>query len=134
MTRKKKRKHTPFASSCFVFTPETVRIAQEALKLFAQPLQRANRQEGKVVFAAEEMERVKGKLDTMSTSAGRMIVTTFDYNEKIILVTAIQMYSFELSLQPASFKREKELKQCRQITAHFAPDHLNERRRGICRL
>jgi hypothetical protein len=129
MARKKKRKHAPLAPSCFVFTPETVRIAQEALQIFEQPLQRANRQDGKVAFAREEMERVKGKLDAMRTSVGQMILTTFDYNEKVILVTAIQMYRYDLSLQPASFKREKELKQCERITAHFAPGHFNEGRR-----
>jgi hypothetical protein len=128
MTRKKRRRHAPLARSCFVFTPETVSLAQEALKLFEQPLQRANRQDGKVAFAAEEMQRVKGKLDAMSASVGRMVLTTFDYNEKVILVAAIQMYRFELSLQPVSLKREKELQRCRQITAYFAPGQFNERK------
>jgi hypothetical protein len=131
MARKRKRKHALLAPSCFVFTPETVSLAQKALKLFEQPLQRANHQDGKVAFAAEEMQRVKGKLDAMRTSVGHMIVTTFDYNEKVILVAAIQMYRFELSLLPASLKREKERKQCERITAYFAPDHLSERRRTL---
>jgi hypothetical protein len=131
MTRKKKRKRTSLASpSCFVFTPETVRMTQEALQRLEQPLSRADHQDGKVAFAAEEMERIKAKLDIMRTSVGRMVLTTFDYNERIMLVAAIQMYSVDLRSQPSTPRREKELKQCRQITAHFALGHPNEEKRS----
>jgi hypothetical protein len=126
MTRNTKRKNHAPPPRCFVFTPETVRIAQEALKLFENPLRRANHQDKKVAFAAEEMERLKGKLDAMRTSVGRMVLTTFDYNEKIILVAAIQMYCYNLSLLPATPRRERALHQCEQITAYFAPGYFNE--------
>jgi hypothetical protein len=128
MTRKKKRKDSTPSPRCIVLTPEMIRLTQEALKLFEEHLRRANSQDEKVTFAAEEMERVKSKLDAMRTSVGRMVLTTFDYNEKVLLVAAIQMYSYDLSLLPSNPKREKELKQCRQIAAHFAPGLSNEER------
>jgi hypothetical protein len=130
MTHKRKRTtHLP-SPRCFVFTPETVSIVQQALQRFEEPLKRANPQDNRVAFATEELQRVKSKLDAMSTSVGRMVLTTFDYNEKIILVAALQMYRYDLSLQPVSSKREKELKQCEQITAYFAPGQFNERTGG----
>jgi hypothetical protein len=128
LRKKKKQTYTP----CFVFTPETIKLAQEALKAFEQPLERADHQLQKVQFAEETLNRVKGKLDAMRTSVGRMILTTFDHNEKVILVAAIQMHSFDLSSQPASPRREKALRQCRQIAAYFVPGNpeAQQGRRG----
>ncbi len=119
MTRKKKKKNYTPSPPCFVFTPETVTVTQKALKLFEQSLQRADHQRPKVAFAEETMNRVKGKLDAMCTSVGLMCLTTFDYNEKIVIATAIQLYTFDLLSTPSHSQREKELQKCRQI-ARFA--------------
>lgn len=128
MMRKKKRKNDTSSPPCFVFTPETVTLTQKALNLFEQSLQRADHQRPKVAFAEETMNRVKGKLDAMSTSVGLMCLTTFDYNEKIIIAAAIQLYTFDLLSTPSHSQRERELQKCRQI-ARFA---LDNRKIGLC--
>jgi hypothetical protein len=125
MKRKKKKRSIP----CFTFTLETIQITQKALKLFEQSLQRVDHQRPKVAFAEETMNQVKGKLEAMSTSVGLMCLTTFDYNEKIVIATAIQFYTLDLLSAPFHSQREKELQKCRQI-ARFAQDNLKlEQRR-----
>lgn len=107
----------------FVFTSETICITQEAMKLFEQFLQRTESRPAKIAFAKETMKQVNGKLDAMSMSVGLMCLTTFDYNEKIILATAIRLYILDLLSTPLSSQREKELRKCRQIE-RFALDNL----------
>ncbi len=113
MTRKrrKQRKQTP----CFVFTLETIAIAQKAMKLFEQSLGRIASQSAKVEFAAETMRQVNSKLEAMRTSADLMCLTTFDYNEKIVLAAAIRLYIVELLATPFGSQRQRELQQCRGI-------------------
>lgn len=121
MTRKMKRKAKKRYIPCFAFTPETITLTLEALKLFEQSLQRADHQRLKVAFAEETMNQVKGKLDTMITSIGLMCLTTFDYNEKIVIATSIQIYTLDLSFFPSNPQRARKLQQCRKIAAYFAP-------------
>ncbi len=118
MTRKKRKKkhYTP----CFVFTRETITLTQKALGLFEQPLERANHQNEKVAFAEETMQRVKGKLAAMKQSVGLLCVTTFDYNEKIIITEAIRLYVLDLLSLPSDARRARQLHQCYQIATHFA--------------
>jgi hypothetical protein len=119
MTQKKrKKKYTP----CFVFTPETINITEEALRLFEQPLQRADHHDAKAAFAEETINQVKDKLETMKKSVGLMCLLTFDYNEKIIIVTAIQLYTIDLMSLPLNAQRARVLQKCRQIAAYFAID------------
>lgn len=120
MTRKKRKKKHHL---CFVFTLETINITQEALKLFEQPLQRADHQNVKVTFAEETVRQIKGKLDTMKRSVGLLCLTTFDYNEKVIITQAIRLYAFGLRSLPLNTRRARELQQCQQIVAYFAVDH-----------
>jgi hypothetical protein len=120
MTRKKRKKnYTP----CFVFTLETISIAQRAMKLFEQSLQRVENQRAKVAFAEETMQQVNGKLDTMKISVGAICLTAFDYNEKIVLAAAIHLYIVDLLSVPSDTQRQRELQQCQQIK-RFALDRL----------
>lgn len=111
MKRKKKKRYIP----CFTFTLETIQVTQKALKLFEQSLQQADHQRPKVAFAEETLNQVKGKLEAMSTSVGLMCLATFDYNEKLVIATAIQLYTFDLLSDPFHSQRERELQKCRQI-------------------
>ena len=122
MTRKKKKQtYTP----CFIFTPEMILVTQEALKAFEQPLGRADHQRPKVQFAEETVRRIKGKLDALSTPAGQMRLTAFDYNERVVITTAIQLYMLELMAVSVSPQREKELQRCQQLM-RFALDSERE--------
>lgn len=113
MTRsKKKRKQVP----CFTFTPVTLHITQRAMKLFEQALRRAKSQPARVTFAQETMKQVNGKLAAMSGSAGFITGSTaFDYNERIVLATAIRLYAVDLLATPSHAQREEELAACWQI-------------------
>lgn len=120
MTRKKRKKnYTP----CFVFTPETISIAQRAMKLFEQSLRRVENQPAKVAFAEETMQQVNGKLDTMKILVGAICLTTFDYNEKIVIAAAIHLYMVDLLSVPSDSRRQRELQQCQRIK-RFALDHM----------
>ncbi len=122
MGRKKQRNKSP-SSPLFLFTPETIDLTLEAMRRFEQPLEQVSRQDDKVAFAIEETRRVKAMLEAMRTEAeaGRIGVAAFDSNQKVLLVAAIQMYTFDLSRQPASPRQAWELEQCRRIAASFAP-------------
>lgn len=76
-----------------------------------------------MAFAQETMQEVKGKLDIMSTSVGFLCVTTFDYNEKIVIATAIQQYILEALFMPLTADQQRELKICKQVE-RFALDNL----------
>lgn len=121
MTRsKKKKRRVP----CFTFTPVTLHITQRAMKLFEQALRRAKDRPARVAFAEEIMRRVNDKLATMSQSAGLITgPTAFDYNERIVLATAIHLYVVDLLAAPSPVRREEELAPCRQIE-RFALDNL----------
>ena len=119
MKRSKKYKRD---SSYFAFTPAIIHITQEALKLFEQVLQRADSQHPKVEFAEETMRQVQSKLVTMSQSVDPMSLTTFDYNERLVITAAIRLHIIDLMAAPFYIKREEELQTCQQIAAHFALD------------
>ena len=119
MTRKKRTRAIP----CFVFTPETIRIAQNALTCFEQGLQRGVSASAKVAFARETLQEVNRKLAAMQASVGMLSLTTFDANEKIVLAAAIQLYTLDLLAEPVSARRERALKHCRRL-AQFAQDAL----------
>lgn len=121
MTRKKKKMkgYTPV----FIFTQETIRIAREAMKLFEQSLQETEIQPSKMLFARETMQRVNGKLEAMGLSVGALCLTTFDYNEKLVLAAAIRLFILDLLATPSTAQRERTLQKCRQIE-FFALDNL----------
>jgi hypothetical protein len=121
--RQKHRHHTIF-SLPFVFTPETIAMTREALKLLEQPLQQNDSQDEKMVFAQETWQQILDKLDLMSSSIGHLCLTTFDVNEKVILVAAIQLYMFDLLALPLNHQRARKLQACRRIVAYFAPDQF----------
>lgn len=118
-----RKKHKKRVAPCFVFTQETVELVLKAMKLFEQSLHRVESWSSKVMFAEETMQQVNGKLDAMKTSVGVICLTTFDYNEKIVLAAAIRLYTLDLISAPADAQRDKELQKCRQIE-HFALAHL----------
>lgn len=121
MGRKPKQK-TRASSPLVLFSLETINLAIEAVKRFAQSLEQVTSQDEKMTFAREQLKHVEAKLQTMRTEAqaGHMRFEFLDYNEKVALVAAIQMYSVELSAQPASPQQAWQLRQCKQIAAYFA--------------
>lgn len=118
-----RKKHKQRTAPCFVFTPETIEIALKAMNIFEQSLHQIGSQSSKVVFAEETMRQVNGKLAAMNTSVGVICLTTFDYNEKIVLAAAIRLYALDLISVPSDAQHDKELQKCRQIE-HFALAHL----------
>ncbi|HEU5377872.1 MAG TPA: hypothetical protein VFV38_20805 [Ktedonobacteraceae bacterium] len=120
MTRKKKKKRHP---PVFVFTLEMIRIAQEAMKLFEQSFPCVDLPSSKTTFARETMQQVTGKLEAMSLSVGAVCLTTFDYNEKLVLAAAIRLYIFDLLATPSTAQQERKLERSRRIE-RFALEHL----------
>ncbi len=119
MTRKKRAAAVPY----FIFTPETITLAQLALGTFELALQHTEEQASQVAFAEETLQEVKHKLDAMQASTGALGLTTFDANEKIVLAAAIQLYTLDLLATPASAQRERALKRCQRL-ARFAQNTL----------
>ena len=118
--RKKKRKYWTLARPSIVFTLETITVAQKALKLLEQSLQRLDSSSLQAAFAKETMKQVKGKLNMMSMSTSHTELTTFDYNEMIVLATAAKLYMLDLCCFPSTPHRARELRQCRLIATYFA--------------
>jgi len=124
MTRRQKEKQKKGTTPpIFVFTPAGIKVTQKAMKVFEQSLQQSTSLSEKMAFAHETMQRVKGKLDMMSTSIGLLCLTTFDYNEKIVIATAIQQYILEALFVPLATDQQRELKICKQVE-RFALDNL----------
>jgi hypothetical protein len=118
-----------YQAMCFAFTPETIKLTEEALTLFDQPLQRADHRDTKVRFAEETMKRVRGKLDAMKKSVGFMCLTTFDYNEKVVLAQALRLYSIDLSFSSVDERQARKIRQCRRIAACFEAENARARRK-----
>lgn len=120
MTRKKgKHQRNSRIAPCFVFTPETVTLVEKAVAVFEEPLSRADHKEEKIAFAEETVQQVKAKLANMKQSVGEMCLTTFDYNEKIIIRQSLLMYSIDLLEELPGLRQAKELQQCRRIAMYF---------------
>lgn len=120
MSRKHRNGTRPLLST-FTFSPEMVKLLQEAMKVFSQSLTRAADQPEKVAFASETVQQINEKLAAMLTSIGVMCLTGFDYNEKLVIAAAIQLYLLEPLTASVSSQREKKLKQCQQLM-RFALD------------
>jgi hypothetical protein len=88
-------------------------------------LQRADRQNTKVLFAEETMQRVKGKLNTMKRAVGLMSLTSFDCNEKIILIQSLHLYSLILSSLPADSRHVCKIRQCQRIASYFEAENAS---------
>ncbi len=124
MSRKKKSRK--YQVTCFIFTQETIKLTEEALKLFAQSLQRADHQDAKVLFAEETLKRAKSKLDAMKKSIG---LTSFDYNEKLLLAQALHMYIVDISFSPVNERQARDIRQCKRIAAYFEAENAREQRK-----
>jgi hypothetical protein len=105
----------------FTFSPEMIHVTQQAMKLLVPLLARAEGQSEKVAFANETVQQVKSKLDAMRASVGTMCLTGFDYNEKLVIAAAIQLYMVDLRAASASSQREREMRRCQRIM-RFALD------------
>ncbi len=120
MSRKhKNRRRQPIRS--FIFSPETVKLLQEAMKVFSQSFSQVEEQSEKIAFASKMIQQVNEKLAAMLASVGVLTVTTFDYNEKLVIAAAIQFYMLEEKAATVYSQREKEMKRCQQIM-RFALD------------
>src|SRR5579875_3852115 len=117
MTRKKRKKKRQTA--IFAFTLKTIKLTEEAIKLLDQPLQRADHRDTKVVFAEETMQQVKNKLNTMKQSVGLMCLTSFDYNEKVLMIQALRAYGHLLASLPMHDRQSRQIRQCHRIAAYF---------------
>ena len=120
MSRKHKNRTRPLFYT-FTFSPETVKLLQEAMKVFSQSLIRAEDQPEKAAFAWETAQQINEKLAAMRTSVGVMCLTKFDYNEKLVIAAAIQLYLLEPITVSVSSQRDAELKRCQQLM-RFALD------------
>jgi hypothetical protein len=127
MTRKKRLKKKLIA--CFAFTLETITLTEEALKLIEEPLQRADHQDTKVLFAAATMKRIKDKLTRMKQSFGLMCLTSFDYNEKVLMIQVLREYSRLLASLPATDRQAREIRQCQRIAAYFEEENARAERK-----
>jgi hypothetical protein len=119
MKKKKKGRGGKAQPPVFVFTPVSIQVTQKAMQLFEQSLQRAKSASEKIAFSRTVMERVNEKLHLMSSSAGLLRLTTFDYNEKIVIAAAIKQYEVAILFNPLTAEKRKELRVCKQI-GHFA--------------
>lgn len=115
MTRKRKRKQQRATPPVFVFTPASLKIAQDAMKELEQSSRRVKNSSAKLAFAQETIQNVKSKLAMMSTSMGFLCTTTFDYNEKIVIALAIQQYKIVFLSQPVTAQQQHELRICHHI-------------------
>lgn len=121
MKRKQKQKKT--TPPVFVFTPESLKITQGAMRELEKSSRRSTGSPAKLAFAQETMQSVNGKLAMMSTSMGFLCTTTFDYNEKIVIVLAIQQYKMAFLSQPVTAQQQHELRVCHHIE-QFIMEHL----------
>ena len=123
MGRKKRFKKRRIVT--FVFTLETITTVKQALKLLrAQIDVHTSDGDDKVAFAAKTIQSVTTKLEGMEQSIGRLCLTSFDYNEKVILIQAIRMYVAYLFSTRESNGRSKELQRCYQLASYFAAKRL----------
>jgi hypothetical protein len=116
--KKRSYRRTVRATPCFVFTPETITLLEKAIAIFEEPLAGANHQDTTLAFAEETIQQVKTKLANMKQSVGEMCLTSFDFNEKIVIRQSVLLYSLDLLELPGP-KPAKELRQCRRIAMHF---------------
>lgn len=121
MTRKKRKRK--YQTAIFAFTLETIKLTEEAIKLLDQPLQRADHRETKVLFAEETMQQVKNKLNTMKQSVGLMCLTSFDYNEKVLMIQALRAYGLLLASLPMHDRQSRHIRQCHRIAAYFEAEN-----------
>jgi hypothetical protein len=106
--------------ACFLFTQETLALTREAIACFERPLQEADHQDAMVAFAEEALQGVKKKLAALQTSSAQV---SFDYNEKIILIHALQLCCVTLLSAPVSTWQVRQIEQCQQIAAFFAAEN-----------
>jgi hypothetical protein len=92
MSRKKQKPPLRY----FTFSPEMIHVTQEAMKVFTHSLARAEGRSEKVAFANETVQQVKSKLAAMRASVGTICLTGFDYNEKLVIAAATQLYMVDL--------------------------------------
>ncbi|HEU5383362.1 MAG TPA: hypothetical protein VFV38_48800 [Ktedonobacteraceae bacterium] len=124
--RGEKRRQAPFA-----FTLETLTLTEEAIKLFEQPLQRGDQRDARVLFAKETMQRIKEKLGLMKKSVGLLCMVSFDYNEKILLIQTLRLYSFALLSLPWNARQAREVQHCQRIAAYFEEENARAELRRL---
>ncbi|HEU5377674.1 MAG TPA: hypothetical protein VFV38_19795 [Ktedonobacteraceae bacterium] len=120
---KQKKKQETREMPVFLLTPQGVALAQEAMELFERALQRVRDDPVRVAFARETIRLVNGKLAALRTPTGARSLTAFDYNEKIVLATALHLVMGELLARPPTPQREEKLQECERIQ-RFALEHL----------
>lgn len=122
MKKKKKGRLRRANPPVFVFTAASLRVTQNALKLFEESLQRSKSPSDKIAFSREVMVSVNEKLHLMSTSVALLCLTTFDYNEKIVIATAITQYEVEIMFGQLTAKSQQELRICQQVSQFVQKD------------
>jgi hypothetical protein len=112
---KRKRPEKGAVPPLLVFTQESLTVAQAAMKVFEQTLQRSKSASEKDTLARDTMESVKRKLHLMRTSVGALCLTTFDYNEKLVLAAAMKQYVIDIMDEPETANKWRKLQLCQQV-------------------
>ena len=123
MTRKKKKLRSPDIPHppTLGLTPETVALLAEALACLEYPLSVLDRRENKAAFAQETLTQVRAKLETLRHAVGLTIA--FDYNEKIILIAALQLYCLLLQDEPGPVQQRQKIQRCQYLAAYFLAEN-----------
>lgn len=126
MAKKKRQKHT---LPCFTFNQESLELTQAALKFTERVFEGMERRPllpettpERVALTRETLQSVKGKLEAMRVDIGMICLTAFDYNECVIILAAMTLYSNELIFTPASAQRASKLRQCHYIGKYMVDE------------
>lgn len=117
MMRKKKEKEDAVPS--VILTPDSITLMQVALALFELPLQQADHRDANVALAQETFEQVKSKLTALKQSVGLPPLIGFDYNEKIILTSALRLCCMSLLSTPQDAQGAEQIRECLRLVALF---------------
>lgn len=112
---KQKRQHNQKPLHVEVFSRAEIRLAQDAMQQFEGWLSQNTDVTTKRACAEETAILVQGKLAMMQTA--RNYPMTFEYNEHILLLAAIQAYMVYLSASPPTPRRAEQFRQCEHIKA-----------------
>ena len=112
---KHKRQHNQKPLHVEVFSLAEIRLAQDAVKQFEGWLSQCTDVTTKRACAEETVILVKGKLAMLQTA--RNYPMTFEYNDHIVLLAAIQAYMVSLSACPPTPRRAEQFRQCEHIKA-----------------
>lgn len=119
MGRQSRAKHTRSnqALPCMLFTVDQLVILEKALKIVEGVIQAGRIQDPKLPFALETTLQARTKIQEMVSRGTRGMDIGFDYNEMIMLRTAIWMFLAGLEVAAPTPEAEKERRIARLLNA-----------------